>query len=378
VTPGTDAPDGPDEPSGPGGPGEPSEPMGASPDELPRLGWDDAWQIAWRAVDPEASWQPVRIAAEHRGAYHALGPGGLAWVEVTGRAFHAAGDKRALPTVGDWVLVERWRDAVTGAGAAVVRAMLPRRTFLVRRAAGEATAPQPLAANVDTGIVMTSANADLSIARLDRYVGLLRDGGIMPVLVLSKIDLVADPAPLVTQLSALADRVIAISTVTGAGVDAIRALGAAGTTCVVLGSSGVGKSSLLNAFAGTAQATRAIRDDDRGRHTTTRRELFVGVTGGLWIDTPGMRELGQWVEVEDDEPTFDDIAELARRCRFRDCRHRDEPGCAVRGAVAADRLASFHKLSSERRADATRQGLAQRLAETRKAKIKKPGPPGDE
>jgi ribosome biogenesis GTPase / thiamine phosphate phosphatase len=347
--------------------------------ELARLGWSVDWEVARAAADPDAAWQPVRIAAEHRGAYHALGPGGVAWVELTGRAFHIAGDKRALPAVGDWVLVERWRDALDGAGAAVVRAVLPRRSLLVRRAAGQATAPQPLAANVDLGLVMTSANADLSIARLDRYVGLLRDGGIAPVLVLSKVDLVDDPSPLLAELATVVDRVVAISVVTGAGVDAIRALGAPGTTCVLLGSSGVGKSSLLNAVAGTAQPTRAIRDDERGRHTTTRRELFVADNGGLWIDTPGMRELGQWVDdPEEDTVAFDDIAALAQRCKFRNCRHRDEPGCAVREAVSADRLASFHKLSGERRTGVTRQSQAQKLTESRKAKARKPPPSSDD
>lgn len=348
--------------------------------DLVRLGWDAAWQVARAVADPDAAWQPARIAAEHRGAYQALGPGGVAWVELTGRTFHTAADKRDLPTVGDWVLVERWREAASGTGAGVIRAVLPRRTLLVRRAAGEATAPQPLAANVDLGIVVTSANADLSPGRIDRYVGLLRDAGIAPVLALSKIDLVADPAPLVARLSAIVDRVVAVSVVTGAGLAELRALVAPGTTAVLLGSSGVGKSSLLNAIAGTAQPIRAIRDDDRGRHTTTRRELFVGDTGGLWIDTPGMRELGEWISDHDGDggPAFDDIAELARHCRFRDCRHRDEPGCAVRGAVPAARLASFHKLTGERRTGAVRQGTAQRMAETRKARAKKPPPSGED
>ena len=342
----------------------------------PTLGWDDAWEAARRVVDPDGALQPVKIAAEHRGAYHALGPGGLAWVELTGRSFHRAGDKRALPTVGDWVLVAQWSTAIAGGGAGTVRAVLPRRSFLVRRAAGEATAPQPLAANVDLGMVMTSANADLSPARLDRYLGLLRDGGIEPILVVSKIDLVSDPSSVLGAMPAAGVRVVPISSVTGAGLDAIRAVGGPGRTCVLLGSSGVGKSTLLNALIGTTQLTREIREDERGRHTTTRRELFVAADGGLWIDTPGMRELAQWIDDEDEDTVFDDITVLAAQCKFRDCRHRDEPGCAVRGAVAAERLASFHKLSGERSSGAVRQSQAQKLAETRKARARKP--PADE
>ena len=352
-----------------------------------QLGWDAHWDELKRALDPDDELTAVRVIAEHRGAYHASDGDSVAWIELTGRAFHRAKDKRALPTVGDWVLVERWAAAVAGRGAGVIRHVLPRRGFLVRKAAGEATLPQPVAANVDTGIVMTSANKDLSPKRLDRYLGLLRDGGITPVLVLSKIDLAGDPERLLAELRAIAPSVQALgaSTVTGADLAEIRALGEDHTT-VLLGSSGVGKSSLLNAVLGEeAQLTRPIRADERGRHTTTRRELFV-TEHGLWIDTPGMRELAQWID-EADEGGFEDLTALAEQCRFRDCQHRAEPGCAVRAAVEAgtldvDRLASFHKLAEERVTGAHKQQAAHRLAETRKAKAKKyaprPGKPEDE
>lgn len=336
---------------------------------LETLGWNDEWQAARVAAD--AQLQPVRIVAEHRGAYHASDGDQVAWVELTGRTYHRAADKRALPTVGDWVLVEHWDRATSGGGAGVIRHVLPRRGLLVRKAAGEATQPQPLAANVDRGLVLTSANKDLSPARLDRYLALLRDGDIAPVLVLSKIDL-ADPERLLAALRERGAPVIGISVVTGAGLDEIRALAGPGTTLVLLGSSGVGKSSLLNAIVGDElQRTQQIKSDERGKHTTTHRQLFV-TPHGLWIDTPGMRELAQFID--DQDLVFDDIDALAPSCKFRDCQHRAEPGCAVRDAVPADRLASFHKLLDERSIGARKQEAASRIAETRKAKAKKYAP----
>jgi ribosome biogenesis GTPase len=348
---------------------------------LSSWGWDDAWQAAYDAVAArDDGGTAARIVAEHRGAYHAASVGGgVAWCENTGHAYHVAGDKRALPAVGDWVVLDGWERALAGRGNAVIRAILPRRSLLVRRAAGEAVAPQPLAANVDVGIVMTSANTDLSPARLDRYLALLRDATVPARIVLSKADLVAGDAALGELAAPLAELapVTSLSLVGAAarGLADIRAVVGAGRTAVLLGSSGVGKSSLLNALLGeAAQATREIRGDDRGRHTTTRRELFAAGDGSLWIDTPGMRELGQFIDDDEDEDTFDDIAELAQRCRFADCRHANEPGCAVASVVSADRIASFHKLTSERAVVAKDAHTAKRIAETRRAKAKRYAP----
>lgn len=318
---------------------------------MSRLGWDDRWEAARAGLEGT----PVRIVAEHRGAYHAMGEElQPAWVELTGKAFHDAKDKRALPTVGDWVLVDRWADALAGTGAAVIRSVLPRRSFLVRRAAGEAEAPQPLAANVDTGIVMTSANTDLSPARLDRYLGLLRDGGIDPVIAVSKIDLATDDTVL-REAEKVGARVVAVSSVTGAGLAEIRALSGAGKTCVLLGSSGVGKSSLLNALApGLDVETGELRKrDQRGRHTTTRA-IWVELEGrAVLVDTPGVREIATGpVDPELLRTVFPDIDEKTQECRFGDCRHDREPDCAVRdavqsGALAAARVARYRRLHAD-------------------------------
>jgi len=295
----------------------------------------------------------------------------MVWAELRGKDYFEARDKTALPTVGDWVLVA----PADGTGVSPIEALLPRRSCLVRAAAGEKTIPQPIAANVDLAFVVTSANLDLNVRRVERYLATVQSGGAAPVIVLNKIDLIADPAPLLARLAEVAPGVpvIATSAAYGDGVDRVRAH-LAGRTGVVVGSSGVGKSTLLNQLLGAAaQVVRTVRDDDdKGRHTTTRRELFFLDGGGVVIDTPGMRELKVWTEPSttgDDELGFEDVTALSATCRFRDCTHTNEPGCAVRDAVPAERLAAWQKLRREaaaqvqdkRRARVATRSLRQRL-----------------
>jgi ribosome biogenesis GTPase len=367
-------------------------------DDLARLGWDDGW-----AHEVPAGADAVRVMAEHRGAYHVGGAGGTGWAELPGKQFHTARDKRDLPTVGDWVVVDRWDTAKSGTGAAIIRSILPRRTLLVRKAAGERTMPQPLAANVDLGLIVTSANQDLSPRRLERYLAVLRDAAVTPVIVLNKIDLVPDADAAIAAITALASslsggaeprvssnggsgvavagnlEVIGTSAITPGGADALRAR-LDRVTSVLLGSSGVGKSTLLNGMVERdVQLTHPSRDDNaKGRHTTTRRELFALPTGGVVIDTPGMRELGLWSDEADaDTATLADFADLvavAETCRFADCTHTQEPGCAVRAAVEAGtldpvRLASFVKLVAETRDTGKRAEVARRGADRRAGKV---------
>ena len=280
---------------------------------------------------------PARVAVAHRGLWVCLTPDGERPARLPGRLRHAAQDARDLPAVGDWV-------ALTAGPApddpATIAAVLPRATALVRQAAGRATAPQVLAANVDTVFIVTSANADFSPARLQRYRAAVASAGAEPVVVLNKADLAAPDA-----LDALRGRVprglrvVTTSALDGGGVDTLAAELWPGATVALVGSSGVGKSTLVNRLLGEARlATSPIRDtDETGRHTTTHRELVPLPSGALLIDTPGIRELALWVG--DDAPDdADAIGVLARSCRFADCTHDGDPGCAVRAAIDAGEL----------------------------------------
>ena len=287
------------------------------------------------------------------------------FAQPSGRLRHTLRSHQ-LPTVGDWVAVAE------PAGAdepAIIHHVLPRRTQLVRRAAGRRDVEQVVAANVDTFFVVTSANRDANARRLERYLTAVWDSGAVPVIVVNKIDL-CDAGALAGALAALARSapgvaIVPVSAHHGVGLDGLAAYLRPGHTIALIGSSGVGKSSLVNCLLGRdQQAVLPIDETDRGRHATTRRQLFALPTGGLVIDTPGMRSFGLLDAGGGLDETFADVADLAAACRFRDCRHRGEPGCAVDAAIDAGELDparrdGLHKLerelvAAERRRDPAR------------------------
>ncbi len=324
----------------------------AAPTTLHALGWTEALAAA-HAAHAALGREPARVVAEDRGSYQLAGAAGEQRAAVSGRfRFDADDDPSAFPAVGDWVAVE---GGMTG--ETVIHALLPRRSALVRQAAGRRTEAQVVGANLDVVFVVASLNADLNVRRLERYLAAAWDSGAEPVVLLSKADLDSDDdiAEALAAVEAVATgaTVIAVSAVDGRGVEQVRERIGSGRTVAFVGSSGVGKSTLLNRLAGAEIAvTQDIRDDDaRGRHTTTRRQLHLLPDGGLILDTPGMRELALW-DGDGLDRSFGDIDELAAGCRFNDCSHDGEPGCAVSAARAdgrlpADRFESWRKLQRE-------------------------------
>jgi ribosome biogenesis GTPase len=314
---------------------------------LSRLGFTAADAAAHAALLASSSSNPLlaeaapaRVVVEHRDRYELVTADAVVVAELAGHLRRLAKDPLAKPAVGDWVLV--------GAGRAPrIEAVLPRRTALVRKAAGRRARPQVVVANVDVVVVVTAAGADVNVRRLERYATAIADSGARPVVVLTKVDLEGEGDVVRIQEAWPGARVIAASGLTGLGVAAVRAELAEGVTGALVGSSGVGKSTLVNALVGRElHATAEVRASDlRGRHTTTFRALvpLPGPDGGrggggLLVDSPGMRELSAWDADEGVRATFGDVEALLGACRYSDCRHAAEPGCAVQAALASGEL----------------------------------------
>lgn len=320
---------------------------------LQAYGWNDSFEAASKAAG-RSDWIPARVLSEHRHLYQVMTNNWELRGEVSGRFRAAAFGTGDFPAVGDWVLVE----PRVGEGACTIQSVLPRFSRFSRKTAGSRTDEQVMAANFNTVLLVMSMNHDYNLRRLERYLVMAWDSGAQPVLVLTKKDVCPDPESLVEQAEAIAAGVpvIALSAVTGEGLDLLEPWLVPGQTLVALGSSGAGKSTLMNRLAGEVLAvTQEVREDDaRGRHTTTHRELFLLSSGILMLDTPGIRELQLWESDTGLDGAFADIQALAAQCRFSDCTHKGEPGCAIRealqtGILPADRYESYLKLEREMR-----------------------------
>ena len=311
------------------------------------LGWSAGLEEAFQPWHHELI--PGRVAVESHGLYGVHTAEGHLWAEITGRMRYDAMDRSQLPAVGDWVALQ----PRPGADEALMRHVLPRSSAFVRKEAGFRTQGQVLAANVDIVWILGSLTRELSARRIERYLAVAWESGARPAIVLTKADLDEADEERVREVETIAfgTPVIRTSAVTKEGIDELRAMLQPNLTATVLGVSGVGKSTLVNALLGEERmATYETDALDVGRHTTSHRELIRVPSGGFVIDTPGLRELIPWDS--DVDASFTDIAELARRCRFNDCSHRREPGCAIQAAIATGgldraRLVTYEKMQRE-------------------------------
>jgi ribosome biogenesis GTPase / thiamine phosphate phosphatase len=300
-------------------------------------GWNSYFEAFWRGEERKSA-VPARVIAQQRKYWRVAGDFGECWAEASGKLRLAADEGAEWPAVGDWVVVE-----VHGAGmTAVIQEVLPRRSKFVRKMAGKKVEEQVIAANVDTALLVTALDGDFSPRRVERYLAQCWESGARPVIVLNKADACGEVREKAAEMErvAVGTVVCVVSARTGQGFGALEEFLKPGQTLVLLGSSGVGKSTIANRLLGEAvQEVQPVRESDsKGRHTTTARELFVLPGGALLMDTPGLREMQLWDAEQGVAQTFADIDALAAQCRFVDCRHEGEPGCAVLAAVGAGEL----------------------------------------
>ena len=341
---------------------------------LDALGWADSMAQAYAPWADKPDVHPGRVLIEFNYIYRVFTEAAEIDAVLTGRIKHHATSRGELPAVGDWVVVRKRPDEDRGA----IVAVLPRRSRFSRRMAGQVTDEQVVAANVDVVFVVMSLDADFSVRRLERYLLMARESGAAPVVLLTKPDRSDDVGARVQEVTAVAFDVPVhvLNPKRSEGLEQVAQYLSAARTGALLGSSGVGKSTIINRLVGTdVQRTRDVREwDSKGRHTTSHRELVRLPGGGLIIDTPGMRELQLWDANDAVSETFEDIEALASACHFTDCRHRDEPRCAVKAAVeeghlSAARHASYLKLQDELAHLARQQDERAQLEEKRRGRI---------
>lgn len=337
-----------------------------------KIGWNEVLESQFEEFKANG-YVAGRVFIEHKSMYRVYTEAGDILAEISGKMRHEAIDGKDYPAVGDWVIVEPWNNEQKG----TIHGILPRKSKFSRKVAGDNTREQILASNVDTVFLVNALNKDFNMRRIERYLVLAWESGSSPVIILSKADLCEDIEEKVNDVSkfAIGVPIHVVSSIKGEGVDGLKKYLGEGKTVALLGSSGAGKSTLINELAGyELQKTGDIRDgDDKGKHTTTHRELMMLPTGGLIIDTPGMRELQMWDGGQGISETFEDIEQLSKQCKFKDCNHRKEPGCAIKdaltqGTLNEERFQSYIKLQKEIQYFERKQNQVAMLNEKRKWK----------